>query len=384
MPVGPGDILDLVRHGHAQTRGDVLSVTGLSRMTVSQRVDALLAARLLVEGDTTAATGGRHRRSLLFNSDHSRVAVAAVDTTHARLAVTDLGGRVSTQQTLQVEVAHGPAEVLDVIAAGLVDLLARQGADPTELCGIGLSLPGPIDPVTGRPNEPPIMPGWDAYPVTDHLTATLPGPPVHTANDADAAALGEFAAGYPQSRTLCLVKVSTGIGAGIVVDGRSYTGSDGGAGDIGHIRVDPASELLCQCGAHGCLAALASGRAVARRLTELGKPATHGLEVRDLLRAGDPDAGRLTQEAGRRIGEVLAGVVSLLNPEILLVGGALASAPLLSGIRETLYRLCLPRATRHLTLQLGALGDEAAVVGLARLVVDRELSADAVNQRLRS
>ena len=113
----------------------------------------------------------------------------------------------------------------------------------------------------------------------------------------------------------------------------------------------------------GCLAAVASGRAVAAELTELGFPAASGREVRELLRAGNADAARLTQQAGRRIGEVMATVVCLLNPEVVLIGGALASAPLLAGIRETLYRLALPRATRHMALQLGSLGEDAAVVG---------------------
>ena len=383
MVNGPGDVLELVRRGRVRTRGDVGDATGLSRLTVAQRVDALLEARLIVEGETTGPTGGRRSRSLLFNGRHSLVAVAAVDTTHARLAVTDLDGTVLAEDSLLVEIADGPVAVLDSLATGLAHLLERHGSTPTDLIGVGLSLPGPVDPFTGRPNQPPIMPGWDGYPVAEHLSGAFGEVVVHTANDADAAALGEFAAGYEATRMFCLVKVSTGIGAGIVLDGRPYTGADGGAGDIGHVRVDPTSPLVCRCGAHGCLAALASGAAVARQLTELGRPVSHGLEVGELLQAGDPDASRLTQQAGRRIGEVLAGLVCVLNPEVLLVGGALASPPLLTGIRETLYRLSLPRATRHLTLQLGTLGHRAAVVGLTRLVVDRELSAEAVNRRLR-
>ena len=383
MVTGPGDVLDLVRRGRAHTRRDVVDATGLSRLTLAQRVDALLGAQLIVEGQTTGPTGGRRSRSLVFNHPHSLVAVAAVDTTHAQLAVTDLNGSVLAEESLRVEIIDGPVPVLDALGDGLARLLNEHGSSPSALTGVGLSLPGPIDPVTFRPNQPPIMPGWDGYPVADHLSGALSGVVVPTANDADAAAVGEFAAGYEGTQTLCLVKVSTGIGAGIVLGGHSYAGADGGAGDIGHVKVDPTSALLCQCGAHGCLAALASGSAVAHQLAELGRPVTHGLEVGELLQAGDPDASRLTQEAGRQIGQVLAGLVCVLNPEVLLVGGALASAPLLTGIRETLYRLCLPRATRHLQLQLGTLGHRAAVVGLTRLVVDRELSAEAVNRRLR-
>lgn len=383
MPTGPGDVLSLIRHGRAATRGDVLEITGLSRMTISQRLDALLDAGMIIEGDTTEATGGRRRRSLMFNTAQSRVLVAAVDTTHTRTAVTDLGGAVIAEDEIDAPVENGPSEVLDQITAAMGMLLERSGTSAADLCGIGLSLPGPIDPTSGRPSQPPIMPGWDAYPVAEHLQAGLPGVPVLTANDADAAALGEYAVGHSQTVSLCLVKVDTGIGTGIVINGRSYTGADGGAGDIGHVRVSPRSDALCQCGARGCLAAVASGRAVAAELIALGLPAHSGREVRELLAAGNADAARLTQQAGRRIGEVMATVVCLLNPEVVLIGGALASAPLLAGIRETLYRLALPRATRHMALQLGALGEDAAIVGLTRLVVDHEFSPDAVNAKMR-
>jgi predicted NBD/HSP70 family sugar kinase len=383
VPTGPGDVLDLIRHRRASTRGDVLEVTGLSRMTIAQRLDALLAAGLIVEGETNEATGGRRRRSLVFNTEQSRVLVAAVDTTHTRIGLTDLGGVVLAEDQIDVPVEAGPSEVLDRIALAMDALLRKHDVTPDGLCGVGLSLPGPVDPETGRPSQPPILPGWDAYPVAEHLQAGLPGVPVLTANDADAAAMGEYAAGFSTVRSLCLVKVSTGIGTGLVIDGRSYTGTDGGAGDIGHVRVSPRSDARCQCGMRGCLAAVASGRAVAAELTGLGFPAASGREVRELLRAGNADAARLAQQAGRRIGEVMATVVCLLNPEVVLIGGALASAPLLAGIRETLYRLALPRATRHLALQLGSLGEDAAMVGLTRLVVDREFSAEAVNAKLR-
>jgi len=384
VPTGPGDILELIRHGRATTRGDVLEATGLSRMTVSQRLDALLAAGMIVEGGTTEPTGGRRRMRLAFNTSQSSVLVAAVDTTHTRIAITDLGGVVLGDDQVDVTVDSGPSEVLDRITTAMSALMDKHDVTPEALCGVGLSVPGPVDPESGRPSQPPMLPGWDAYPIAQHLQAMLPGVPVLTANDADGAALGEYAARPTGSGSLCLVKVSTGIGTGIVIDGRLYSGSDGGAGDIGHVQVSAGSEATCQCGRHGCLAAVASGRAVAAQLTALGLPAPSGRAVRDLLRAGNADAARLTQEAGRRIGEVMATVVCLLNPEVVLIGGALASAPLLAGIRETLYRLALPRATRHMALELGALGEDAAVMGLTRLVVDSSFTPQAVNERLRT
>lgn len=384
MPTGPGDILELIRRGRAITRGDVLDATGLSRVTVAQRVDALLASGIIVEGDTSEATGGRRRRRLVFNGSHARVLCAAVDTTHTRIAVTDLRGEVLGDDQVDLEVDQGPSAALDVIADAMAALLRKEGMVGEDLCGIGLGLPGPVDPLSGRPSEPPMLPGWDAYPIAEHLSSSIPELPVLTANDADAVAVGEYAAGFSSARSLCALKVSTGIGTGLVIQGRSYTGVDGGAGDIGHVRVTPQSDALCQCGGHGCLAAVASGRAVARQLTEAGVAASSGREVRQLLRSGNVEAARLTQQAGRRIGEVMATAVCLLNPEVVVVAGDLASTPLLAGIRETLYRLALPRATRHLTLRSGILGDDAPIVGLTQMVVDRQFSPQAVNQRLRS
>lgn len=382
MPTGPGDVLAMIRDGQASTRGEVLDLTGLSRMTVAQRIDALLASGLIVEGHRTAPTGGRRPRSLQFNASHARVLAATVDTTHTRVALCGLDGRVLADHHMDVMVDSGPTRTLDAIGEAATRLLDTTGTDRASVCGIGISVPGPVDPMTGRPSQPPIMPGWDAFPVLDHVQAALPSIPVLTANDADAAALGEYTAGHIGARALCLIKVSTGIGTGIVIDGTPYRGADGGAGDIGHVRLGERADALCQCGAHGCLASVASGRAVAERLTELGIPAHSGRDVGELLARGNAHAARLTQDAGRLIGEVMATVVCVLNPEVVVVGGALASAPLLAGIRETLYRLSLPRATRHMALQLGRLGHDAAVVGLTRMVVDEQFSAGAVNARL--
>ena len=380
MPTGPGEVLELIRRGDAVTRGDVADQTGLSRMTVAQRLDRLLAEGLVVEAGETVPTGGRRRRVLRFNEKHSRVLAAAVDTTHTVVALTDLTGRVLAREAVEVRIGEGPSAVLDRIAETMGRVAAVEPDVP--LCGAGIGLPGPVDPATGHPSQPPMMPGWDAYPVVEHLESALPGVRVLTANDADAAAMGEYAAGRAAVRSLCLVKCSTGIGTGIVIGGRSYRGVDGGAGDIGHVRLARHDSEPCQCGAVGCLAAVASGRAVARRLSDLGHPAASGRDVGRLLREGNPDAAKLTQEAGRRIGEVMATVVCVLNPEVVVIGGSMASSPLLAGIRETLYQLSLPRATRHISLQLGRLGEDAAVVGLTRLVVDDAFSPQAVNARL--
>lgn len=381
MGIGPGDILDLVREGQATTRGEIAETTGLSRVTVAHRVDALLAAGLVEGVGSGSATGGRRPTRLAFNADAGRIAVAAVDTAHAEVAVTDLGGAIQRRTLIEVDVATGPVTTLDLVAEALTGLVDDE--DRGRPLGIGLSLPSPIDPSTGRPSEPPILPGWDDFDIAAHLAGRMwPDVPVVVRNDADAMGYGEFLAIPDQPRSLFLLKASTGIGSGIVLDGRIYQGNDGAAGDIGHVRVPEADGVRCQCGATGCLAAIASGRAVARQLREIGRDAPSGRAVKWLLEQGDPDAVELTRQAGRIIGRVLATVVTLVNPGVLVFGGDLASASLMDGVQESLYPAVLPRATRRLEIRLAELGDDSSLRGMAGQVVQQELSAEAVNARL--
>jgi predicted NBD/HSP70 family sugar kinase len=271
--------------------------------------------------------------------------------------------------------------VLDRLGDWFEALLAEAGRSVDQVAGIGLSVPGPVEFDTGLVIRPPIMPGWDEYPIRDHLRRRF-DVPVLVDNDANAMALGEQAAGFPDCPAFVLVKVSTGIGAGVVIDDSVFRGIDGGAGDIGHIRVRDAGDAKCQCGSLGCLAAVASGGAVAAALTDLGVTARSGADVRALLAAGQPDALRLAREAGRRVGEVLATVVSVLNPGVLMIAGDLAGNHFVTGVHEVLYQATLPRATRHLEVVTGRLAERAALQGMARLVVDEVYSPAAVDARL--
>jgi predicted NBD/HSP70 family sugar kinase len=379
MSSGPGDVLQLIRRSEATTRRELQQVTGLSRVTVAQRVDALMDAGLVTEvAGGGGATGGRRPDRLAFDAERSLLAVAAVDTAHSRTALTDLSGRILATDTVDVAIVDGPTSVLDELSASIRSLISSS-ADGRSVVGSGISVPGPVDPTTRRPSQPPIMPGWDGYPIADHLRDGLPVP-TFVENDADAMAFGEQSTDFADSNAVCLVKVSTGIGSGLVINGSVYHGIDGGAGDIGHIRL-AGEDALCQCGSRGCLAAVASGRAVAMALTERGFPATSGRDVGRLLREGNVEALALTHEAGRRIGEVMATVVSMINPGVLLVSGDLASSELLGGLRETLYPRSLPRATRNLDIRLGALGPDAGLIGMARIVTDTLYSAEAINHR---
>ncbi|MEU6460546.1 MULTISPECIES: ROK family transcriptional regulator [Streptomyces] len=388
---GAGDLLELVRSGRAVTRGALQQATGLSRATVGQRLDRLFRAGWLREGaggPVDSPLGGRPSITLEFDGDHAVVLVADLDTRHARAAVLSLTGEILAEHSGTLVIEEGPDLVLAELGRWFGELLEKAGQRPGEVCGIGLAVPGPVDSATGRVVQPPMMPGWDGYDITGRLSRALtehtgaPPVPVLVDNDANLMAYGEQRAGHPDCAAFVLVKVSTGIGAGVVVDGSIYRGIDGGAGDIGHIRVG--ADALCRCGSYGCLAAVASGGAVARRLAASGVPAASGSDVRDLLAAGHPEAAALAREAGRRVGDVLATVVTLLNPGVLMIAGDLAGTPFLTGVRELLYQRALPRSTAHLDVVTSRLGERAALIGAGALVVEHLYAPERVEERLRA
>lgn len=395
-----GHLLRLIRQGQATTRGDLQRITGLSRTTVGHRLDQLFRAGWIREtgGEPgQVPTGGRPAVRLEFDVSHALVLAADLETRHARAAILDLGGSVLAEHTGSVLVSDGPEEVLDRLAQWFAALLEKAGATPESVCGIGLAVPGPVDFAAGQLAEPPLMPGWDRYPVPERMRAafarhtgaeaTADGPlsalPVLLENDANVMAYGEQRHGFPDCSAFLLVKASTGIGAGVVVDGGIYRGIDGGAGDIGHIRLSDHPDALCLCGNYGCLAAVASGRALAAQLTAAGVPTASGSGVRDQLAIGQPDAMRLAREAGRLVGEVLATVVTLLNPGVLMIAGDLAGPPFLTGVRELLYQRAMPRTTAYLQVVTSRLGaDLAGLTGAAELVTEHLYAPGQADARL--
>ncbi|MFF9805806.1 ROK family protein [Streptomyces coeruleorubidus] len=388
-----GELLELVRNRRAVTRGALQQATGLSRATVGQRLDRLFRAGWLREGaggPVDSPLGGRPSITLEFDDEHAVVLAADLDTRHARAAVLSLSGEILAEHSGTLVVDDGPDLVLGELGRWFGELLEKTGRGAESVCGVGLAVPGPVDTETGRVVQPPIMPGWDGYDIRSRLARALAEHtgaaevPVLVDNDANLMAYGEQRTGYPGCSAFVLVKVSTGIGAGVVVDGAVFRGIDGGAGDIGHIRVPEGAQTLCRCGSYGCLAAVASGGAVARRLAEAGVRAASGSDVRDLLASGHPEAVGLAREAGRRVGDVLATVVTLLNPGVLMIAGDLAGTPFLTGVRELLYQRALPRSTAHLDVVTSRLGERSGLVGAGAMVVEYLYAPERVEERLRA
>ncbi|HKY65420.1 MAG TPA: ROK family protein [Acidimicrobiales bacterium] len=380
---GAGAILQLVRTGQATTRADLAALTGLARSTVAQRVDALLARDLLVPGGDSQSTGGRPPTLLAFNPGAGVVLSADLGATHSRVAVTDLAGTVLAQTRHEIAIAEGPEVVLGWLESSFDDLLTGSGRSRAAVRGVGVGLPGPVEFATGRPVNPPIMPGWDRYPVGQRLSDRY-GVPALVDNDVNIMAIGEHWSTWRDESFLLFVKMGTGIGSGIVAGGHVHRGADGAAGDIGHIHVPDHDDIVCRCGNRGCLEAFAGGGAMAARLRAEGLDTYTSLDVVDRVRAGNPVATQLIREAGRTLGGVLATCVNMLNPAVIVIGGDLARAdePLLAGVREVVYRRSLPLATGRLRIVGSRLDDEAGVVGAAVMVIERILAPDAVDAAL--
>ena len=378
---GLGSTLRLLRDGKPRTRAELAQLTGQTRAAVAQRVEQLMAARLIAPTGEAASTGGRPSATFSFNAA-ARVALAVhLGATHVHIAVTDLGATVLMEDRTPVTIDQGPEVVLERVATMGRELVAAAGRSPAEVVGIGVGLPGPVDYSTGRLAHPTFMPGWHDTDIGAQLQARLGAAPVLVESNVNLMALGAHATEFPDVTHLLFVKVGASISASLISDGNILRGAQGIAGNLGHLVVPGREALPCHCGNNGCLEAVASGHAVAAALSASGLEATSSDDVVALVRAGDLTAAAAVRDAGRALGEVLATCVSLLNPSVIVVGGALARAgeQLLAGLRETVYRRSLPLATQHLRIATSRNGDRAAVLGAATMVIEHAFSSEAID-----
>ncbi|WP_108667865.1 ROK family transcriptional regulator [Euzebya rosea] len=380
-----GEVLTLIRDGRARTRAELVRLTGLSRATVSQRVESLLGGGFVYEAGEAPSTGGRPPQTLAFNSEAGVVLVADLDVTRARLAIADLSGTLLAESTGEIDIAAGPDTVIAWMLDGFEDLLGKAGRGSAAVRGIGIGLPGPVEYSAGRAVSPPIMPGWDGVAVPALVQKAHPVP-VLVDNDVNIMALGEYWTHWrDRVDDLLFVKVGTGIGSGLVMHGRIYRGQNGAAGDMGHIRVPSPGTVVCRCGNVGCLEAVASGAALAAELRRQGVDVEAVADVVREATGGSTQAIRMIREAGRQIGEVLAGAVNLLNPGAIVVGGevALAAAELVAGVREAVYERSTVLATHDLRVQTSELNERAGVTGAAVMIIESILMPGAVDEAIR-
>jgi glucokinase-like ROK family protein len=384
-------LLDLVRTGRAKTRTELSRRSGLSRKVLGQRLGDLLTHGLVTEGDLAPSTGGRAPRELAFRGDAGAVLVAQFGATGMGIGIADLTGTVLRRHHEPLDIAVGPDCALGRAEELFDRMLGERGDDAPPIWGVGLGVPGPVEFDSGTPIAPPIMPGWDGYPVRNRLAQRF-GVPTWLDNDVNLMALGELRAGLARGQdNVVYMKVGTGIGAGLVSRGRLHRGANGTAGDVGHVAVRSDHPALCRCGKIDCLEAHAGGAALARDATTAAQEGTsaflaarlaehgplHARDIADAAAAGDAVAISLLTRSGRLVGETLATLVNFFNPSTIIIGGRVTTTSdlVLAAVRQAVYRQSLPLATRDLHIAQSVNSAEIGLVGAAFMVVDELFDA---------
>ncbi|MET7471438.1 ROK family protein [Micromonospora sp. NPDC005686] len=375
-------LLRLLRDEGPVSRAELGGRLQMPRPRLVAELERLVSLGYVAEAGLAASRGGR-RSTLVELSPHLRF--AAVDLGASSIDVEVVNGRLETvaAYTEAADIRSGPKVTLQRVNELLHK--ARVEGAYERLDAVGIGVPGPVSFRDGVPVSPPIMPGWDRFPVREVLTREH-GCPAVVDNDVNIMAIGERHGGVAHSvDDFLFIKIGTGIGCGIYLHGEVYRGTDGCAGDIGHIQADP-NGPMCSCGNVGCLEAVFGGAALAREATvaaraEVSPALAERLAARGVVTAldvaqgaieGDATCIRLIRDGGRRVGSVLAGLVSFTNPSMIVIGGGLAQVGhiLLAEIRSVVYRRSLPLATGNLPVVLSELGPRAGVAGAAVLASD--------------
>lgn len=365
-------LIELVRAGKANTRADLVKISGLGRSIVSQRVDEAIELGLLEDTEFGVSTGGRMPRVLRFRREIGTFYVADFGARNLTVAITDLNGKILESQRESWDIAQGPQKSLKKVIDGLKKLSTGKNMSPPWAVVIGV--PGPVDFSTGKPVSPPMMPGWNDFDIKAYMIKTF-GAPCWVENDANMTTLGVQAllrSEDPDSELLndfLYVKIGSGIGAGIMSRGQVLRGVSGSAGDIGHIAISTDSKFLCRCGQYGCLEAYSGGWALAKegeiaaksgkskflldRLKDKGfiEPYDIGLGCS----SGDEFCINIMEEAAFVQGEMLAKLVNFLNPGKIVIGGSIATntdffPSYLNLLRQAVNGHAIPLATKNLEI----------------------------------
>ena len=364
-------------------RADIARLTGMARSTVSDHIQPLLDAGLFSEQKARYAGRGRPSVGLTLNARAGVVLVADIGITHARLVIADLARNKIAEDALPPDFSVPPAELLERIVLRFESLRHAHQLTGIPIRAVVVGVASPVDFENGISVRPPIMPGWDGFPIAQWLRKRM-NVNVFVDNDVNLMALGEARSRPASESPLLFIKVASGIGCGIVTkSGELHRGADGDAGDIGHIRVEKGANLTCACGNVGCIEAVAAVPAIVQQIKAAkGDSAAELPELSAMVSAGDVIAIRLVREAAAQIGEVVATLVNMFNPACIVLGGKLAhmSDDLLSGVRAAVYRRAPPLATRRLTIENSLVGREAGILGGIALGVDSALSTQGLQQ----
>jgi predicted NBD/HSP70 family sugar kinase len=377
-------VIDALRERGVASRAEVARITGLSRSTVSTIVADLLESGLAGERDGQP-DGEIHagRPPVMVSLNPSAGFAVGVDFghRHLRVAVSDLSHTVLAETWRELNVDDSADHGLSAAAEFVDRVLAEADVDRAQVIGVGMGLPAPIDRATGAVQAASILPGWVGVDAAAEAAARL-ALPVEVENDANLGALAELVWGAAKGKSeVAYIKVSSGIGAGLISRGRLQHGVGGTAGEIGHTVIADGGPV-CRCGNRGCLETLVSPVAIARLLEHSRGEPVSPAQLIELVNAGDRGAQRAVADAGRIIGVTLAATINLLNPSVVVIGGELADtgSVLLNPIRKAIDERAVSPAAAAVRVITGELGDRAEVLGAATTQLAR--APEALANRL--
>lgn len=381
------EIMRALRRQGRISRSEISNITGWSKAKASQEIRDLMEKGYLVEAGEGVSQGGRKPRLLRFNNQLGYIAGVDIGATSMDVALADVTGLIVQRRSEPTDVHLKPESVLGRCSELIIEMANAQGCVLDQILGIGVGVPGPVDFSRGVLVAPPLMPEWENFLIRDFFKETFPSAYVIVDNDVNIMALGEQRAGDGGGIDhFIFVKIGTGIGAGIISNGRIHRGSDGCAGDIGHICVDKKGPL-CSCGNIGCLEAMAAGPAIVSRAMDASRNGSsptlslmresnggilHPEDVNAACREGDQAALDIIRASGQMVGDVLASLVNFFNPSHIFIGGGIANFGnhLLVAIRSAVLQRSLPLATTHLSIKFSRMGSDAGVTGAIALALD--------------
>lgn len=384
---GEAEIMRALRMQGRISRSEISNITGWSKAKASQEIRSLVDKGYLVEVGEGASQGGRKPRLLRINNQLGYIVGIDIGATSLEVALADVTGSILQRHLEAADVHLRPESVLGRCREVLLNLIKLQGGAPDQILGIGVGVPGPVDFARGVLVAPPLMPEWENFSIRDFFKKTFSSAFVAVDNDVNIMALGEQRAGDgTHIDHFIFVKIGTGIGAGIISNGKIHRGSDGSAGDIGHICVDK-NGPLCACGNIGCLEAMTAGPAIAAKALEAARngnsPTLNQMresnggfirpeDVNTACREGDQAALDIIRESGQTIGDVMATLVNFFNPSHIFIGGGIANFGnhLLVAIRKAVLHRSLPLATTHLSIKFSRMGSNAGIIGATSLALD--------------
>ncbi|HSP74754.1 MAG TPA: ROK family protein [Cryobacterium sp.] len=377
LSTGSGVVLDLIRSGRATTRTDLIEQLGWSRITLARRLDELLHASIVMSVGQLDSRGGRPPEEFAVNPDAGLLLAVDIGGSHTRLAITDLVSTILSEDEADIGLSEGPAEIFEWAGQVFDHMLDRLGKTRADVVGIGVGVPGPVDSITGRLATPQVDTQWEGVLVKDYFARRYDRAVVAVDRDVNIMALAEARRGWSEYRDVAVLKAGIGVGLAFVLDGSIYHGSRGGAGELSAVRADGERTVR--------LETIASGAVIRRELLRQGCRVRTSSEIVGLANDGDPEVLRLLAATGTQIGQSLAHVVGLLNPQAVVVGGNLAQAgePFLGAIREAIFAGARDFALQGLVVEKSRLGHIAGVTGASLIAQDALFDADRISRLTR-